>query len=130
MQQDVFKLWRFRYLMQKEFNFKKHLYDSKIKARNTSVMFYALRDQIEQQAKKRKLNNIGQYFRLGTKAGSCLIELKKYATYSRLKREVPILMEERKKVRIFETLKWNWIRRIKCDSFVELRNEDTKVKVF
>ena len=79
--------------MQKEFNFKKHLFDSKIKARNTGVMFYALRNQIELQSKKRKMHNIGQYFRLGTKAGSCLIELRKYATYSRLKREVPVIMQ-------------------------------------
>jgi len=90
-------------------------------------MFYALRNQIELQSKKRKMHNIGQYFRLGTKAGSCLIELRKYATYSRLKREVPVIMQERKKERIFETFKWNWIRRIKCDSFIELRNEDMKV---
>jgi hypothetical protein len=39
-------------------------------------------------------------------------------------------MQERKKERIFETLKWNWIRRIKCESYIELKNEDMKVKVF
>ena len=40
------------------------------------------------------------------------------------------MMEERKLEKIFEMMKWNWIRRIKCDSFLDLRNEDMKVKVF
>jgi len=47
-----------------------------------------------------------------------------------MKREAPKYMQERKIERIFESMKWNWIRRIKCDTFLELRNEDIKVKVF
>ena len=39
-------------------------------------------------------------------------------------------MQERKVEKIFETMKWNWIRGIKCDTYVEMKNENMKVNVF